>query len=154
MGPEGERTLWLRPLDALHAKEIADSEGATAPFWSPDSQFIAFFASKSLKKVRIPAGGMPEVICPSEESGGGGAWNKDGTILFSPGLADGLYKVPFKGGRPEPVLNLDAAKFERAALWPQFLPDGRHFVFYMQTDLVENSGVYASSLDDPMHRRI
>ena len=62
VGPEGKRMLWLRPLDALHATVILGSEGASAPFWSPNSQSIAFFGGKYLKKVKT-TGGAPENIC-------------------------------------------------------------------------------------------
>jgi eukaryotic-like serine/threonine-protein kinase len=72
VGPEGKRMLWLRPLDALHATVIQGSEGASAPFWSPDSQAIAFFGGRFLKKVRI-AGGTPENICQADAAPGGGS---------------------------------------------------------------------------------
>ncbi len=153
IGPEGKRMLWLRPLDALHATVIPGSEGASSPFWSPDSQMIAFFGVKELQKVRI-SGGKPETICSIGVSPGGGAWNRDGTILFSPGLSEGFYKVSAKGGKPQLVFKLDEAKLERGDLWPQFLPDERHFVFYQQTDLAETSGVYVGSLDPPEYHRL
>ena len=145
--------LWLRPLDALHATVIQGTEGASAPFWSPDSQSIAFFSGKSLKKVRI-AGGAPEDICETEASPGGGSWNRDGTILFAPSLSGGFTVSRPSGGKPQQVLGLNESKSERADLWPQFLPDGKHFVFYQQTDLAETSGVYAGSLDQPEYRRL
>ena len=100
IGPEGKRMLWLRPLDALHATVIQGSEGASAPFWSPDSQAIAFFGGKFLKKVRI-AGGTPEDICQAEAAPGGGTWNRDGIILFAPSLSDGFYRVAASGGKPQ-----------------------------------------------------
>ncbi len=153
VGPEGKRMLWLRPLDALHATVIQGSEGASAPFWSPDSQAIAFFAGRFLKKVRI-TGGTPDNICPAEAAPGGGAWNKDGTILFAPSLSDGFYRVAASGGKPQQIMKLDESKFERADLWPQFLPDGKHFVFYQQTDLAETSGVYLGSTDQPEYHRL
>ncbi len=153
VGPEGKRMLWLRPLDALHATIIQGSEGASAPFWSPDSQMIAFFGGKNLNKVRI-TGGAPEVVCQAEASPGGGAWNTDGTILFSPSLSDGFYRVPATGGKPQPVIKLDETKGERGDLWPQFLPDGKHFVFYQQNDSAESSGVYVGSLESPSYRRL
>jgi Tol biopolymer transport system component len=153
VGPEGKRMLWLRPLDALHATVIGGTEGASAPFWSPDSQQIAFFAARNLTRVKI-TGGAPEKICDAEASPGGGAWNRDGWILFSPSLADGLYKVPAAGGKPQQVLKLDESKGERGAVWPQFLADGRHYIFYQQTDNAETAGVYVASLDSPDSRRL
>jgi hypothetical protein len=152
VGPEGKRMLWLRPLDALHATVIAGSEGASAPFWSPDSQYIAFFAGRALAKVKI-AGGSPEKICEAEASPGGGAWNPDGTILFSPSLSDGFYRVPSSGGKPQLGLKLDEVRGERGDLWPHFLPDGKHFVFYEHNDNAETAGVYLGS-PEPAGRRL
>ena len=153
LGPEGKRMLWLRPLDALHATVIQGSEGASAPFWSPDSQEIAFFGGKYLKKAKI-AGGTPQIVCPAEASPGGGSWNGDGEILFAPGLSGGFYRVAASGGQPQLVLKLDESKSERADLWPQFLPDGKHFVFYQQTDLDETSGVYLGATDQAGYHRL
>ncbi len=153
IGPEGKRMLWVRPLDALHATVIPGSEGASSPFWSPDSEMIAFFGVKELQKVRI-SGGKPETICSVGVSPGGGAWNRDGTILFSPSLSEGFYRVSANGGKAQLVFRLDEAKLERGDLWPQFLPDQKHFVFYQQTDLAETSGVYAGSLDPPEYHRL
>ena len=140
VGPEGKRMLWLRPLDALHATLIQGSEGASSPFWSPDSESIAFFAGRFLMRVRI-TGGTPEIICQAEAEPGGRSWNRDGIIVFAPSLSDGFYRVAASGGKPQQWLKLDESKSERADLWPQFLPDGKHFVFYQQTDLAETSGV-------------
>jgi Tol biopolymer transport system component len=153
VGPEGKRMLWLRPLDALHATVIAGTEGASAPFWSPDSQYIAFFAARALMKVRFKDG-TPEKICAAEASPGGGAWNRDGTILFAPSLSDGFFRVASAGGKPQQVLKLKDAENERSALWPQFLPDGKRFIFYLQTDNAETAGIYLGSIDPPEHHRI
>jgi eukaryotic-like serine/threonine-protein kinase len=144
-GSDGRRMLWLRALDDLRMTPIPGSEGANAPFWSPDSKYIGFFASQSLKKV--PSAGGPVItICPAESIGGGGAWNSDDTILFAPGMTGGLYRVAASGGTPEPLLELHAAKFERAFLWPQFLPGNKHFIFFVSADSVETTGVYAGSI--------
>jgi Tol biopolymer transport system component len=153
VGPEGKRMLWLRPLDSLHATVIQGTEGGFAPFWSPDSQQIGFFADKALKKVRA-SGGSPRLLCEVETFTGGGAWNRDNTILFAPGLHSGLYRVHAEGGRPEPVTEIAAGSRERAHLWPRFLPDGKYFIFYVLTDFEESSGVYLGSLDSRQTRRI
>jgi Tol biopolymer transport system component len=68
-------------------------------------------------------------------------------ILFSPGQGAALYEVSAKGGKPRPVEQLNAARSERAHLWPQFLPDGNHFVFFVLSDSPAARGVYAGSLD-------
>jgi eukaryotic-like serine/threonine-protein kinase len=157
-GPNGKRMLWVQGLDAIHAKPVADTEGAGAPFWSPDSHYIGFFANQSLKKLHIVDGspnGAPQIVCPAESLAGGGAWNQDGIILFAPGLSGGLSRVAASGGgTPVPITKLDAAKFERSHLWPQFLPDGKHFVFFVLTDMGETTGVYTGALDSPASTRL
>jgi eukaryotic-like serine/threonine-protein kinase len=156
-GPNGKRMLWVQGLDAIHAKPVADTDGAGAPFWSPDSHYIGFFANQSLKKLHIVDGnpnGAPQIVCPAESLAGGGAWNQDGNILFAPGLSGGLSRVAAGGGKPVPLTKLDAAKFERSHLWPQFLPDGKHFVFFVLTDMGETTGVYTGTLDSPGYTRL
>jgi hypothetical protein len=153
IAPDGSRMLWLRSLDALHALAIPGTEDGSAPFWSPDSSSIGFFASGSLRKVGI-AGTPPETICSVETMSGGGAWSADGTILFAPGPAGGLYRVAAAGGNPQRLLNPDPAKGERAYLWPKFLPDGQHFLYFDRTDTTESTGVYAGALHSPEHRML
>jgi Tol biopolymer transport system component len=145
-GPEGKPMLWLRALDAMSPNVIPGTEGGFAPFWSPDSEYLAFFADKTLKKVRL-SDGRAEKICDAEPLAGGGAWNRAGVILFAPGQGGTLYQVPASGGKPQPLLKLNAARFEHAHLWPQFLPDGKHFVFFVLSDSSAATGVYAGSLD-------
>lgn len=158
VGPEGQQTLWLRSLDASHARIVPHSEGVFAPFWAPDSQSIGFFANGMLRvwKLRLAADGTPEgdaaAICATEADAGGAAWNQQGTILFAPGLNGGLDRVPAAGGKPQPVLNPDAVKNERAYRWPQFLPDGRHFLFFAAGESAERTGVYAGALDSSERR--
>jgi len=156
-GPNGKRMLWVQGLDAIHARPVADTEGAGAPFWSPDSHYIGFFANQSLKKLHIVDGnpsGAPQIVCPAESLAGGGAWNQEGIILFAPGLSGGLSRVAAGGGKPVPVTKLDAAKFQRSHLWPQFLPDGKHFVFFVLTDMGETTGVYTGALDSSASTRL
>lgn len=147
-GPEGKPMLWLRAMDTMKPNVIPGTEGGFAPFWSPDSQYLAFFAGKALKKVRL-SDGHTEKICDAEPLPGGGAWNRSGVILFAPGQGTTLFQVPANGGKPQPVQKLNAAKFEHAHLWPQFLPDGNHFVFFVLSDSPAAMGVYIGSLDSP-----
>jgi Tol biopolymer transport system component len=154
VGPEGKRMLWLRPLDALHATVIPGTEGASAPFWSPDSQYIGFFAGLALKKVRFKDDPNPVKICDAEATPGGGTWQKDGNILFARSLSDGFWRVASGGGKPQQVLKLSEADSERGAVWPQILPDGKHFIFYLQTDNAETAGVYVGSSETGEHHRL
>ena len=151
-GPEGKRTLWLRPLDAIRSTPLAGTEGAANPFWSPDSQSLAYFANRALRIIRLKDLAT-ETVCKVDGINGGASWNKDGTILFSRGPDDGLYRVAAKANSaPSPVLKVNADKSETGFLWPHFLPDDKHFIFFVQTDSIETTGVYGGSLDPPDHR--
>jgi eukaryotic-like serine/threonine-protein kinase len=153
-GPEGHRMLWLRPLGSLRPTPISGTEGGSAPFWSPDGRYIAFFAGEALK--RVPRdGGKAETICPAQASAGGGTWNRDDIIVFAPGLSGDLMRVPaMPGSRPQPLLRVHADLFQTAFLWPQFLPDQKHFLFFVQADLSKVAGVYAGSLTSPDYQRL
>ena len=151
--PDGARMLFLRPLDSDNADPIAGTEGGSEPFWSPDSRWIAFFARASLQKIRIP-NGVPQTICPTEATSAGGSWNREGTILFAPGISGGLFRVSANGGTPQSVGRLDAGNTELAHLWPQFLPDGNHFLFFVLTGMQSTTGVYAGALDGSRPQRI
>jgi Tol biopolymer transport system component/predicted Ser/Thr protein kinase len=141
--PEGTSTLWLRPVDSLAAQQLPGTEDATYPFWSPDSRFIAFFASGQLKKIDV-AGGSPQTICQAT-NGRGGAWNQAGVIIFSQRISAGLVQVSSAGGSPTPVTTLDTAKGEQSHRFPHFLPDGRHFLF-LALSKGEDAGVYVGDL--------
>jgi eukaryotic-like serine/threonine-protein kinase len=153
VGPDGQRMLWLRPLDALRPLPIPGTEGGNAPFWSPDSQYIGFFAGRDLKKVQINKWNVQKV-CDTESNPGGGAWNEDGTILFAPSLTDGLFKVASVGGKRELVLKPKPERSEISFLWPQFLPDRKHFLFFMLTNSQDSTGVYSASLDSKDYSRV
>jgi Tol biopolymer transport system component len=146
-GPEGQRVLWLRPLDAMRQTPIPGTEGATNPFWSPDGQYLAYFSDRALKMVRVKDSAT-ESICKVEGANGGGTWNRDGIILFSRNIDDGLFQVAAKpNSNPVAVLKVNAGKGENGYMWPQFLPDGKHFVFFIQTEATETTGVYTGALD-------
>lgn len=151
-GPEGQRMLWLRPLDAMRHSPISGTEGATNPFWSPDGQYLAYFSARALKTVRIKDFAT-ETICRVEGSNGGGTWNRDGTIVFSRNVDEGLFQVAAKpNSNPTPVLKVKPEKGEDGYMWPQFLPDGKHFVFFVQTEASETTGVYTGALDSADYR--
>ena len=119
----GRPQLYLRDLDAFDAQPLPGSEGARYPFFSPDGQWVAFFAGAKLKRLSIH-GGSPLTVCDAPVIGRGGTWGSDGTIVFDPGDS-GLLRVAVQGGTPEPVTSRDAVMDRRNLSWPQFLPDGR-----------------------------
>ena len=143
--PEGGRNrLWLRPLDSLQAELLTGTDGATYPFWSPDSAFIGFFAQDKLKKIAI-AGGPAQTLCDAP-GGRGGTWNRDGVILFA-GLTSGIYRVPAAGGVPSSVTQLRASGAGNLQRFPEFLPDGRRFFFQQSATEAEATGLYIGSLE-------
>ena len=119
--------LWIRDLDTLAPRALAGTEAAFFPFWSTDGQAVAFFANAKLKKTDI-AGGPALTVCDAV-SGEGGTWNRDGTIVFAPSGTGPLFQVAAAGGQPTAVTKLDPARKEVSHRWPQFLPDGRRFLF-------------------------
>ena len=138
-------SLWIRSLDSFSAQRLSGTEGAAFPFWSPDGQFVGFFADGKLKRIAF-AGGSPLSICDAK-AGQGGAWNRDGVIVFAPDLPPSpLYRVPAAGGVATPLTTLDTAGGEFLQCWPQFLPDGRHFLYLGSYRDPGKSGIFAQAL--------
>jgi serine/threonine protein kinase/Tol biopolymer transport system component len=141
---DGPSRLWLRPLDQTEARPLAGTEGANDPFWSPDSRSIGFFAAGTLRRIDV-AGGAPQVLATNPGNGAGGSWSEDGTILFPPQQTSALWRVAAVGGEPVAVTRLDPPR-QISHRHPQFLPDGRRFLFYAQ-GTPEAAGIYLGSLD-------
>jgi eukaryotic-like serine/threonine-protein kinase len=141
----GKATLWVRALGADEAHVMAGTEGASYPFWSPDSRLIGFFGRDALKK--IPVTGGPAQTISSAMIGRGGAWSRAGVIIFAPIPLGPLYRVPSGGGRPEPVTTLDADRREIGHVWPQFLPDQQHFLYHVTSESPGDQAVRIGSLD-------
>jgi serine/threonine protein kinase len=148
----GKQSLWVRPLGATSPQRVEKTEEAGSPFWSPDSQHIGFFAEGRLKRVAV-SGGTVQTICEVAKSasasafGDGGTWNQEGVIVFAvygatPGAP--LMRVPAVGGVPTAVTAL-----EKDEMWhsgPQFLPDGRHLLYFAVNKEEENSAIYVQEL--------
>jgi serine/threonine protein kinase/Tol biopolymer transport system component len=117
--------LWIRAVDSLEARFLPGTEGASFPFWSPDSRQLAFFANRQLKKITLADGHIDE-ICDAPDARGG-AWSPSGVIIFSPLNSGPLMRVNAAGGKPEPVTALDANEYGHR--FPAFLEDGEHFVY-------------------------
>jgi Tol biopolymer transport system component len=153
---DGVTRMWLRSLDSVEIRPLMGTEsGNNLPppvFWSPDSRYIAFsstpgpFAPGQLKKLDI-SGGPPQTICDIPAAIPSGAWSKDGTILFGANANTGISRVKAAGGMPTPVTVLDRARKETAHRFPQFLPDGHHFLYFRASTDPEMMGVYIGSLD-------
>ena len=137
----------MRPLDLLATQPLAGTENPSFPFWSPDSRFIGFFADGKLKRID-PSGGPPQTLCDAPNSRGG-AWNREGVMLFAP-VPDGpLYRVSASGGLPTPVTRFDPSRGETSHRWPFFLPDGKRFLYLVASfgGEREKTGIYVGSLD-------
>ena len=118
----GQTQLYVRSMNALDAAPVAGTANAVAPFFSPDSQWIAFFADGLLKKVAVAGGAA--VTLSEAKVGLGGSWGRDDTIVFASTTGSGLSRVAASGGTPERVTTLDVAQGEFSHRWPQWLPDG------------------------------
>ena len=121
---DATKQLWLHSLYSALEQPIPGTEGASSPFWSPDSQWIGFFAANSLKKVRISSG-LVQIVARNVTTYGGAAWNADDVIIFPPTRPGGLSRVSARGG---PVLPATTPT-EGSHFWPQFLGDGEHFIY-------------------------
>jgi Tol biopolymer transport system component len=139
----GPPRLWVRSLNAVTAQPLMGTEGASFPFWSPDSRSVGFFAGGKLR--RIDVGGGPAQELADAPAGRGGAWSSDGTILFAATNSGPLLTVPASGGQPVEITKLDLPRLGSHRL-PQFLPDGRHFLFFAQGS-PDAQGIYMGSLD-------
>lgn len=150
---EGKTQLWLRPLGSLVAQALTETEGASYPFWSPDSRSVGFFAQGKLKRIEI-SGGSPHTLCEAP-SPRGGTWNQQGVIVFAPDVIGPLYQVSALGGVPSlvTVVSTPAGLTHR---WPWFLPDGRHFLYVSSNPRGAaggDEGLYIGSLDSKeVHR--
>jgi len=135
---QGEPLLAVRPIDAVQSRVLPGTERALFPFWSPDSRVVAFFADGKLKRINV-SGGPIQTICDAEP-GLGGTWNRQGTIVFLRSQTEGFYRVPAAGGVPTALIS--PKKGEGFRFRPQFLPDGRRFLYAALPD-----SVYLASLD-------
>jgi eukaryotic-like serine/threonine-protein kinase len=144
---EGRNDLWVRPLDSLNAIEIAGTENATFPFWSPDSRMIAYFADGKLKKVDATHG--PGLTITDAPVGRGGWWGPGDIILYSADFRSPLMKVSASGGTPVQVTKLIDGQ-ETTHRWPQILPGGKHFLYMSANHLnpkAGSNGIYWGSFD-------
>jgi len=145
---EGQSRVWVRSLDTTAPRMLAGTEGASFPFWAPDGRAIGFFAGGKLKRVDL-AGGTPQALADAA-NGRGGTWNGEGVILFTPGNNSGardsvIMGISAAGGTPMDVTHLAAG--EGSHRFPQFLPDGRRFLFFSTLGSPDTQGVYIGSLD-------
>jgi len=147
----GKQAIWIRPVDSLTAYPLAGTEGPLGrPFWSPDSRYLAFFDGRQLKKVPV-AGGPPQLIGEAE-NGADGAWGSSGVIIFDGrGAIAPIRRMPAAGGKSAPAFAGDTKGIPASASWPSFLPDGKHFLFMVNTTAggTAKSMICVAALDTP-----
>lgn len=153
-GGDGKSTLWLRAMSSLEARQLADTDGAYFPFWSPDSRSVGFFASGKVKTIDVN-GGATQDICDAPY-GRGGAWGAGGVIVFSPTPSAPLMRVSASGGSPVAITNIDPSQ-HTSHRWPFFLPDGKHFLYvaiHHDPAKAGNNTLYFASLDGKENRAL
>lgn len=144
---DSKARLWVRSLDSLEAKPVAELDLNPAPFWSADSHYIAFQAGKKLRKIDW-SGGSSQVVCDLTGTFAGGAWSKEDGILVASEEPIGLMRVSASGGTPQPVTRTEPSRQENWHGNPQFLPDGHHFLYTRSSATnPDYTGVYVGSID-------
>ena len=124
---DGLAQLYLRPMDRFEGFPLVGTDGASSPFFSPDGQWIGYFADGKLKKVS--ARGGPSVILAEAPDNRGASWTPDDTIVFTPSPPVGLSRVSAAGGTAQVLTTPDEAQGERTHRWPEVLPGGKAIVF-------------------------
>jgi DNA-binding winged helix-turn-helix (wHTH) protein/Tol biopolymer transport system component len=149
---EAEQRLYLKQMDSSEPRPISGTEGAADPFWSPTSDMVGFFANGELKTVDL-RGDTPQAVAAVPVSTGGGSWSSNGTIVFSD-WQTGLYRVDSAGGQVTRVSTVNRSAGELVQKLPQFLPDGRHFLFFLRSANADQTGGYVGSLDSSKRTRL
>jgi serine/threonine-protein kinase len=129
---EGQgRRLYLQGPDDIEARVVPKTDGAHTPFFSPDGRWLGFQRGKTLCKLRLDSDESPIAIAelPQQGSLRGAAWAPDGTIVFSPGPWEGLWRVSADGGESSAVTRPGGEPDEISHRWPQVLPSGKHVLF-------------------------
>jgi Tol biopolymer transport system component len=159
--PGKPEQFWLRRLDSMEVTPVPGTEGGSAglmpqsPFWSPNGRHLAFFVQTDrvgaqgesrLRTVDLQ-GGSVQTVCDLPSNNASGSWNADGVMLVSSQETKGIQRVPATGGVPAPVTTLDASRNEVSHRWPQFLPDGRHFIYQVQTTDRSGWAFFVGSID-------
>ena len=150
---KGKILLYVRALSSLRAQPLAGTEEAMYPFWAPDNRQIGFFVPGKLMKIDAN-GGPPQTLCDAS-AGRGGAWSKQGVIVFNPQANSPLLQVSASGGVPKPASKLDVSRKENSHRWPQFLPDGKHFLYWARSGGgAQDHTLYVGQLDSLQAKEI
>ncbi|MGH9577777.1 MAG: serine/threonine protein kinase, partial [Terriglobales bacterium] len=149
----GRTVIWLNQVGSLEVKPIPETEGATHPFWSPDSQFLGFFADNKLKKLSLRDGSVQALA--NAAAGRGGSWSREGVIVYAPDAGGPLWKVSESGGQPEQLTRLPEGLASHR--WPEFLPDGNHYLYLQATFTSADNpldAIWMAALDSKESKRV
>ncbi|AMY08453.1 Serine/threonine-protein kinase PrkC [Luteitalea pratensis] len=146
---QGAPHLWVRPLPTVVAHPLDGTRGASAPFWSPDHRSIAYYAEGQLKRIDVDGALVRSLTAATW--GGGGSWNVDDTLLFVRTPAGPILRISATGGEPHAVTRLE--KDQAGHVGPQWLPDGRHFLYYV-LGTPEARGVHVGNVDGTAGRKL
>ncbi|MCI0355323.1 MAG: protein kinase, partial [Acidobacteria bacterium] len=149
----GRTVIWLNQVGSLEVKPLPETEGAVHPFWSPDSQFLGFFADNKLKKLSLRDGSV--LALANAPAGRGGSWSPRGVIVYTPDAAGPLWKVSASGGQPEQVTTMQENLISHR--WPEFLPDGNHFLYLRATFTTADNpldSIWLAELDSRESKRV
>ena len=151
-GVDGKPRIWLRALDASNALAVEGAEGGMNPFWSYDGRSLAFYADNQLKVIDLVTR-VTRSIAQSIGFGAGGAWNREGVILFAD--SGGLQRVSPGGGDVSHITTIaDASMGREFHIAPQFLPDGNHYVYFAGNAVAGEGAIFVASLDSTTTRRL
>ena len=149
--PDQAAQIWLHSLNSSAVRRLSGTDGASHPCWSPDGRSIAFTAFGKLMRYDLQKE-IAEHLTQAEALGV--TWSAEGGILFARGQGHGLYRISPAGGAPEAQTTLDAAREETVHAWPQWLPDGRSFIYLAISRQPQQSGVYLARVGDRARRLV
>ena len=156
LSPDGTRLVYVsqgrlftRRLDQPNATELAGTQGVYEPFFSPDGHWVAFFIAGKLKRISVEGGATID-LC-NAGNGRGGSWGEDGNIIAALFNTSGLSRIPFAGGPPTPVTDLQSG--EASHRWPQILPGGKAVLFTASPTGVGFDGANIEVMSFAEHRR-
>src|SRR5262249_29399381 len=127
------------------------TEGAQFPFWSADGSRIGFYAAGRLKSIPT-AGGPAQIVAETAVDFRGGAWGPEDIILYTNSYQP--MSLVNSAGEPTPITTLDASRHEGSHRYPQFLPDGHHFLYSILSGMKDETGIYVGSLDGKVKKHL